>query len=204
VKIFIASLAIMIALSVRSYAGQIVYGFAYPDSYGNSMTGTITTDGTIGDLQLANIIGWTEQVYTGPNFLSGAAPYVPNSTLDLQVQGVLEATLTYLSLPASLTPPIGQDTQSTATISGDNYSIRFANGVLNSGPYAGNPVSVQSVNSVLTPPGGTPQPLYSWNASAPGENDFFVFATAIATPEPSSLVLAALGLAALLAYRWRR
>ncbi len=204
-KNLISVVAIIAALSTRSYAGQITYGFSFPDSFGHTLTGTIVTDGTIGDLQRANIIGWTESNYVGSTLEAHVAPFVPNPTLDLQVQGVLQATSTYLALLPPLLPSIGEETVDSAGLSGDNFSLIFRNTESISSLDPGNPISGQQVDSSPVGIGGdTSLEQYHWSTSAPGENVTFVIATVVATPEPSSLILAALGLAALLAYRWRR
>jgi hypothetical protein len=205
VKKLILLFAIM-AFSMSADASQIVYEYSFPtDSLGHTTTGTIVTDGTIGDLQRANIIGWTQSVYVGSTLTSHVGPFVPNPTLNLDVQGVLRATSTYLELPPPLLPSVGHENVTYATFTGDNFSLRFSNTESVSTLDPTNPVSTQQLDSSPVGLGGDTTPWqYHWSTSAPGENVTFIIATVASVPEPSSMMLAGLGLAALLAYRWRR
>ena len=178
-----------------SQATPITYDFVSlgTDANGSIFLGTVTTDGTIGELSAANIIEWTwTTIYSGTSTPLVHGDQGPGNTIG--VRGV-EATATSIFMPIPTVPDGGTGINSRFILGGDAaYTVDYI--------YSANtvPYWLQSLTTQISGGGGVFYDVINRFDSPPGD---FVIATA-AIPEPSSMVLAALGMVALLAYRWRR
>lgn len=167
-------------------AGSIVYNIQnYADlQNGYTLSGTITTDGTIGTLTSDNITAWSVSV-TGPTDYSVNSQTIEAFTVILN----LIATTTELLLP----PPtvfrqaiFGTNDQAIETVL--SYS-RDSNESLDLYTFKGN-----GTNGAVWSDAGTSPPFGP--GLQLGGGDTWVIATAsAAVPEPGTLTLASLGVA---------
>lgn len=97
----VASIAAMLFLSMSVANADTVYNVNFTDSVGETLTGSITTDGTIGSLATADIVAWTfsEGNWTpGSGGVTGTFSSGSNASI-LNLLGNLVASSTSLSLP---------------------------------------------------------------------------------------------------------
>jgi len=96
--IALASLCMLLVVSQTTKAGTIYDLQNYPaDQNGHTLSGTITTDGTIGTLQESNIKSWNVTIDATDNFSS----HDPGAVTSVAGLG-LAATATELSFATSL------------------------------------------------------------------------------------------------------
>ena len=184
------SLALTFCPSATAKAGSIVYNIqnyaGLQDGY--TVSGTITTDGTIGALTSANITAWSFSV-TGPT--------------SYQLWSQLAGTVTTIyGLTASATELI-----LPAPTSGNFDLAGFQNSTSGSSlDYARNPPSSDLYRST------TPSYTFAWNDNVPvppglqlGGSDWILAMTnSSAVPEPATLTLALLCVACFVVVETRR
>jgi hypothetical protein len=205
--LFAALLAI--GFVADAHAGPITYDIQsyLSQQNGFSLSGTITTDGTLGSLTAADITDWTYTITMGnitvTNSLAAAGPGGTGST------GILTAT------PTSLTLPI--PTTATAAMFQNLLSLGLDND-----PNASSlqwrvaiPVPALSLAGGDTYFGvlGGPAAQIAWNENTPDNTlplptagDPFIIATvpAAAVPEPGSITLMLAGIGGLVGARLTR
>jgi PEP-CTERM motif len=165
-------------------------------SGGYTLTGTITTDGTIGAIAASDISSWAWTV-TGPNTFS-------QSGLEPATNSVIEglmATTSELYIPFADPPPFPQDAMGGQVFLSNSTTSHLEFATFTSWDQNPTVLSFQSVVDI-----GAPAPV----SFARQLNDFGSvqpsgpMVVAVATPEPSALVLAGLGIAGLLFAARRR
>jgi PEP-CTERM motif len=190
------SLFLTFCLAAESMGGPITYNI---ESYaalqnGYTMSGTITTDGTIGTLASADVTGWSFSV-TGPTSYQ-LTSLTPTAGFFLDN---LTATATSLTLAP---PTAGQESllgfeggSFGSTITNLQYDRNPAN------PAEGGPAtdSYSSFNGTSTPSGIAWKDVVDNPPGLQLGGSTWVIATvtASAVPEPSTLTLALLGMACL-------
>jgi hypothetical protein len=192
-RAFFFSTLTLIALTYAStsHAASITYDLVnYPAlQNGYTLSGTITTDGTIGTLTSSNILAWQ---YTAANGVSTFhAASVDPGTLTV-IFGAI-ATPTQIMMPPPIFP---NDVVITlAESSSSNFAL-----LTYTRP------GVNDFYNLRAPDNGTD----AWLAAAsfpPGLSlggSTWVVATAVAVPEPCGLALMGLGLAGVIGLAWRR
>jgi hypothetical protein len=185
----IVSIAVAAVVS-NATASDVTYNIVdYPANEGtNTISGTIITNGTIGSLAAANIIGGTFSISEGDGeLISGPAEF--NNPIDLQ------ATATALLLnPGSdssfwiSTTQSDQSWTAWADYENDPSSSLFSGG-LTAEPPAILTVDLFDSYPVPTTPGSI------------GANSAWIIAT---VPEPSAFALLGIGAIGLAAFFWRR
>jgi len=184
--IALASLCMLLVVSQRTKAGMIYDLQNYPaDQNGHTLSGTITTDGTIGTLQLSNIKSWNVTIDATDKFSSQDFP----ANTYFAGTGLI-ATPTELTLA---TPTSGQNSLYLSSSPGGRFSDVFWRRL----PGAGH----DSYSAEYHAPDLS---TYLWSTSPPqmGGTDPWVLAEAqtTAVPEPAALVLAGSAIVCGLAY----
>jgi PEP-CTERM motif len=150
-----------------------------PGTY--SLTGTITTDGTIGTLAMSDITSWQWQLTNGITTYSETGP--PNTSVSATG---LTATATSLSMP--FPAPVASE-----VVPGGNLLLQnlasTSNLEFNSGTFDTSGVEYNSYWRVAIEPAGVSFTLSDFSPTLPS-GGAFVFAT---VPEPSTAVLFAIG-----------
>ncbi len=181
-RFYLASIALTVVLflSKSVVAGSITYNVIdYPDQQdGYHVSGTITTDGTIGALTASNFLSWSLLVTNGSesHLISSADP---GPGPQVTVVGDVEATASTLYLPTDV--PVDQL----------NYILILRGGT--------NRIQWATVNFPPLPD------AYFYSGTRPPENRVFWehvfdidapgFIVASAVPEPSSIISLATALA---------
>jgi hypothetical protein len=185
-------LAAYIALASSAAASNITYSIVnYPANEGvvsgmgtDRISGTIVTDGTVGPISATNIIGGT-LAFTDPKGYVVAGAATIDSPIDLQ------ATPTELLLSSGLSFSIHATQSEPHTTDGvDAANVTYTNYPSNS-QYYGEIATVIPAHSVLSSFNSAP---VSTGPGSIGSSSDWVIA---AVPEPTTLLLALLGLAAL-------
>jgi len=181
------TLCLLLALPRTTRAGQITYDIQnYPaDQSGHTVSGTITTDGTIGPLAVADITSW---VVTFDNTFTFRSTDQGSFTV---VEGAVQATPTSITL-----------SNPSAGVNALELDIT---------PPQGGQIAYQRGPQV---PGGTPyyhafeldQLLWlTFNPTLGGPDPWILaVASASVVPEPSSLWMAGIATSVGLAYGWSR
>lgn len=183
-----------------SHAATITYQLEQHPEYQNGFTlsGSITTDGTMGQIVQGNIMSWNWSVSKG----SVVMDQLSSSDLNAEAAPIgLIASSTTLTIPE---PVSGEQRSLLLCI---RTGIGIGGGVSNilewingNGPGTGD---IYSAN---------PQSPEFWNYGAPspmelnmGDGTTFLIASVAtqAVPEPASLVMMSLGVAAVVAMAWR-
>jgi hypothetical protein len=157
-----------------------------------TLTGTVTTDGTIGNLVRGNFLSWSlhMQQTVAPFESHSATGDIPRPFAHT---GLVTATQTSLSLPWATTN--SNDMVGTTLVFGDlnrdPMSARFQAITFRGTWYT-------SVTGTFVP--GEPHTEFIFYTTLPPSP--FVFAVVV--PEPSALVLAALGMASITTMGWRK
>jgi len=197
----LVSLFLTFCSAAGSMGGTITYDFV---SYaalqnGYTLSGTITTDGSLGPLSSADITAWNYTITNGTitDEESGAGA---------ETQG-LTASSTQLTLPQS-TAPLGY---SYLALNGgppnSDYRSQLFYAYLV--PWPVNPSLFVDIYQSIIPQGPTPPGFYGWEDDAfdpPGLSlggSPWIIAQA-AVPEPDSVTLALVGSACLAAAQWTR
>jgi hypothetical protein len=174
------SLVIAVGISGQASAGPITYDIVnYPaDQNGATLSGTITTDGTIGSLAATDVLSWSWTITPagGSSFTTSSADL--NATAELR--GV-SASSTEIMLPNTIP---GQPENFFALLSnkgGFNNDLEYDHET--------------NANIYLGTGGGT----QFWANQNPVLNggDTWIIATTSAVPEPSTLTLLGIGAAGL-------
>jgi hypothetical protein len=189
---YLCVIAVCLTNSMTAFAGSIVYDLQNYSSLQNgyALSGTVSTDGAIGNLAASNIVAWTITLTpsTGPvtNFnstMSGAS---------ITLLGSVVADANTITLGASAPRFLNQLTFD----SGSFINLTYAQGTGIPNIYS---AQLDNVN-------------VAWNAH-PGAaglgGDPWIIAvaespTAAQTPEPVGLTLLCLGASGMAAYNWRR
>ncbi len=193
-----AVLAALLAIGVvaNAHASPITYDIQsyLPEQSGWSLSGDITTDGTLGPITAANIISWE---FT--NTMGGTTVTHGLTVGSAIVTGTLLADATSLTLPI----PVDPDTEENALQLGNGFFdfplIEWARGNTGAYPvgdwYHSRSPGIATYWSDNVPTGSLPLPT----ADEP-----FIIATVV--PEPGSLTLVLLGAGGLglLIYRRRK
>jgi PEP-CTERM motif len=174
---------LMLVGSGQVMAGNITYDLvSYPTVQGGyNLTGTVTTDGTLGNLSSANIVSWSWQA--GSVWSASSA----NPRASVYIDGTVIATPTSIYLPSPFTG-------GASFVGFELYDYRgdFQEDRWNYGP-SGNYVNVYS-EMTWTPPGQSSDTKWFYETSLGGpvaSTDPWVIATAV--PEPATLLLLTLG-----------
>ena len=184
-RIFSVAFVIAILASSAQSKANIIYDLVDYSQFQNGYTisGKITTDGTIGDLIPANIIAWNYAIKSGATTVFSAASTNPNAT-------------TFMNTGAGL----AYSTNSAIFVSALNGSgfIKLADGptVGDMGYGMG-----QNGNLIVTSAGKNGGPIY-WNNFT--DQSVMTFATVAAVPEPSTYAMTLAGLACGGFSMWRR
>jgi len=175
--------------------GDITYSMAnYSDIYnGCTVSGYITTDGHTGILTYQDIKSWLITIDppegSDPTIYVQANENPTNSWVD--PASVFEATTQNLSVTGTLTDPVN----------GIYEYLGFGNNTDDSGIEWDTTWLNGTVAELPTTPGNHG---ISWIAPWPQPPETGVGVIATAVPEPSSLILLAIGAISLLGYCWRR
>ena len=192
--IALASLCMLLVVSQRTKADMIYDLQNYPaDQNGHTLSGTISTDGTIGTLQPSNILSWSVTIDGTDNFsshdagastlLAGLGPSASPTELTFSPSPSAAASLFELSTE----PPGG----------GPVSSLQWLN------PPTGIPESpLYAAYYHAGPPATIQSSLWYTNNPIMGGTDPWVLAVAqtTAVPEPSALVLVGSAIVCGLAY----
>jgi hypothetical protein len=198
---FVAVLFLAVISPLTALATPITYS-VIPAALDNNLnlTGSITTDGTIGTLAVGNFVSWSLHMQqTVAPFQS----YAASGVLPRSLSGPVTATSTSFSMPWA-EPPIDSNSTSGSIlrlgdlnfqpISAEFRAITYLASVSEEGTIPGWYSAIIGF-SPLGPPGLA---VITYSAPPPS---LFVFAT---VPEPNTIVLSALGLIGLAAWGWRR
>ena len=184
IKIAIASVFMLMPVSHIAEAGAITYSIQnYPaDQQGAALSGTITTDGVIGNVAAADVLSWSWTI----------TPFEGTPvTLSSSTGGAVEIVGAVVASQSSFTIAMAPQ--------GDINFISFSGfGDLSLAYDRDNRTQDGSVFNVYSgDPGAAP-----WVTDNPvmGGTDPWVIAEAGAVPEPSSLALASLGAASGIAF----
>ena len=160
----------------------------YPaDQAGYTLSGYITTDGTIGAITISDVQSWSYTIaQQGSTLATGSSP-----SGDLAFYGVI-ATPTQLLLPLT----VGENPGSEINLFENTSDVVWVNDS-DGGPNANIPYYLASYNNALGPAWSTQNPQM-------GGTEPWVIAQTAAVPEPSTLTLLFASGVALLVYRWRK
>jgi hypothetical protein len=176
-------------------AGMITYDIQnYPTQQGgHTLSGQITTDGTIGALTASEIHSWTWTIDAGTTH----AFTVSGTGADVTILGDVEASPTQITLAQPAAPPTGSS-ENELILSGatSNVDLKWERLTLDTGPG-----TFEDANLYLAANGNT---LWDTQPEPFLPSIFSPWVLAEATPEPASLTLLGLGVAGIAAYRWRR
>jgi hypothetical protein len=179
----IVSFLMLVAFPHIGNAGDITYTIQnyLADQNGATLSGTITTDGVIGNLAQGDILSWSYTI-TG----DGESPVTVTSSdpfAGVEVDGSVVASATSITIAV---PPVVPENQlildaSTGSTAVELGYVRLADDLGGGGGYRGDAL-------------GTTAGWDTTNPSMGGTNPW-VIAEVSSVPEPSSLTLAGLGLA---------
>jgi len=170
-------------LADRSYSIQ-----NNPDlQNGWTLSGTITTDGTIGSIQSSNIMAWTWTITKGVNSFT-ASSTDPGADAEVMNSGITATAAGLLLLPGGPIVP-----------SNSLGLIEIPNGLLFFSPQ--QPVSSSVIvwqrnglGSILLVAGIAGQPIAGWQDPAIGSgSSSWLIASPAAVPEPASLYIVGFG-----------
>jgi hypothetical protein len=196
----IFGLALLAAFSLaRPCSADITYSFSDYSALegGYTLTGSITTDGTIGAITGRDITSWNFSITNGTNTYAASGNSVDFSSSG---SGYLQATSTAITM--------------AIPSSGNNIDLQFQEEQEND-----LSVTYERANNLFgetfdayqayNEPNGPNNYFfnnlhYSNNLSLGANNPWTIATASAAVPEPSSLVMAGLGLAGLAGYGWRR
>jgi hypothetical protein len=181
-----AAVSVLVAGARTTLAGQTTYSIQnYPaDQNGAALSGTITTDGVVGDLAVSDILSWSWTVtpsggapITVSSSDTGAAVFIQGSVVASQSSITIAAPADVSALTLTVfDPSIGESELS--------YERAFTPGEPEFDVYEGvsTTISQQAVWETFNPAMG-------------GTDPWVIAMAAAAVPEPSSFVLAATALA---------
>jgi hypothetical protein len=178
----VTTIALLVSANIAE-AGQITYSIQnYPaDQQGAILSGTITTDGTLGRLTAADIVAWTWTI-------------TPPSGPSLTLSGVTSSVSLLMATDQQLLLPIGENN----AIPSELFLV---------GPVGSSTAQLE----YFRPSAGQGDSIYSaangnlgsayWITDNPqmgGADPWVIGVVASSVPEPSGVVLMSLGISALL------
>ena len=184
----IAGLVLAFGIFSEASAGSITYNIVDmpADQNGFTVSGTITTDGVIGNLANSDITSWSVTISQGGTFETFISS---NGGAIVNILNNLVATASEIYVPPAANFAVANDFQ------------------LLSVPSIPNPISIDQIRWV-----NSPQPIYmaqvnfssppAWNTSPPVVDTNWVIATAV--PEPSTLTMLGIGATCLAGVLGRR
>ena len=182
-----AAMLILLVLPQIAEAGDITYSIQdYPaDQNGATLSGTIVTDGTIGDLAATDISSWTFTITP-----VGGSPFTYSSSDtggSTMLLGQVVASQTDITIASA-------NAQTSNTL---RFSIQRA---------ARNELEYTRILDGTNQYTGGADDKIVWSTSDPnmGGTDPWVIATAGSVPEPSSLIFGGLGAFVAIAYNLAR
>jgi PEP-CTERM motif len=185
----VGAVVLLLAVPNLAEAGPITYAIQnYPaDQNGATVSGTFTSDGKIGDLSKTDITSWTLTIT--PSW--GTAVSVSSSSLDasLAITGDVVASAFSITLAAPTVNPSDNILQLHGRTDGFLVGIDYVRGLNGSGPSA----IYDGTDDGFVWQNGDP---------SMGGTDPWVIAQAV--PEPSSVILAALGALGIIGWRLAR
>ncbi len=209
----VLSLFLTFGTNATTMGGSITYdlqNFAALQN-GCTLSGTITTDGTIGVLSSADVVAWSFSV-TGPQAYT-LTSQDPNTVVSTLSGVIATATSLIIPVPAQGVQSDGIFLISNGTNFGGSPGLRYyrqGDTIPGESPYDQYDMTVPSpiplipiyawLDTALRPPGLN---LGSVGISAQGGGSPWTIGT-LAAPEPSSLTLGLLGVACLAVARWTR
>ncbi len=193
------AVTLLIASSSRQARGDITYQLVNNPAYqsGWTLSGSITTDGTLGAISTTDIMSWTwTATNAGGTFTITGSSTIP--IIDYTYAVTLQATASELTIPYSTsaalqlfyTPPAWP---SPGT---EIWGLTWYGGQLPPSPTDQHPTYYGDDLFVYQPtPPYLPLEDYGWDNLLPppnGPNDTYVIATTASVPEPSTIVIAGL------------
>jgi PEP-CTERM motif len=183
--ILAAALVTMLFNAARiTEAGEITYSIQnYPsDQQGATLSGTITTDGVVGNLAATDVLSWSWTITP----LGGTSFTLSSSDAGTEVflQGSIVASPSSITIAAPTPSPTGAANSNAFALSTN------PGGSVTAFLEYERPAAIGLSYTGVTPLGGL-----IWGAENPtmGGLDPWVIATAGSVPEPTSLTLLALG-----------
>ena len=191
----------LIAAAHPGEAGPITYTIQnYPaDQNGATLSGTITTDGVIGNLAGTDILSWTWTVTP-----SGGTPVTASSSDVDAVPAFIVGSVVASQSSITMAAPAGGTLTSNqffldSGIPGAVDALGYIRDLLN-----GEPQNTYS-GAIINPTEGTTGFVWLTTNPAMGGTDPWVIAVAGASvPEPSSIMLLGLGFTGLVGRAWNR
>ncbi|MGP0069831.1 MAG: PEP-CTERM sorting domain-containing protein [Isosphaeraceae bacterium] len=163
-------------------AAPITYAIQnYPaDQNGATLSGTITTDGTIGELMDSNVLSWSWTITP-----TGGTPFTLSSVDVGSGFGITGTGVSASTSEITIASPISQGFLNDMVFTGIDAAGLFYDRFVGAGTYYGS----------------VPNTIPVWNTGNPamGGTDPWVIAVA-SVPEPSTLTLAGLGVVSVLAF----
>jgi hypothetical protein len=183
----------------RTAKADIIYAIQnYPaDQAGHTLSGQITTDGTLGALSASAIKSWTFTISNVGTFSGGGST--------VTINGMVKATATQITVDDPPQPTTNTDIENSFQLRSGSAGLLYTQAWDHINPIP-PPIlfthlhEFDAVDSMGKPIWNNP-----FNAVLNGSQPWVIaVAAGAAVPEPSTAILALVGSVAVIAYRWSR